>query len=99
MSRLLSPSSARFPAQASDVLPGGDEQLTGRLRADAVQRDRARRSRGHEPLELLVQLDRLALELPRSGTRDRAARTSPPAAARAGGRCPGAGAGTGPLAP
>src|SRR6266540_5482682 len=42
-------------AQALDVLPGADEQLSGVAGRDAGQRGRARRGAADQPLELLVE--------------------------------------------
>src|SRR5215218_6191182 len=49
-------------AQALDVLPGADEQLSGVAGRDAEQRGRARRRAADQPLELLVERGDLLVE-------------------------------------
>src|SRR5215207_5569067 len=49
-------------AQALDVLPGADEQLSGVAGRDAEQRGRARRGAADQPLELLVERGDLLVE-------------------------------------
>jgi hypothetical protein len=49
-------------AQALDVLPGADEQLSGVAGRDAEQRGRAWRGAADQPLELLVERGDLRVE-------------------------------------
>ena len=51
-----------FAAKAVDVLAGGDQQLACALGADSKELGRARGGDLHEPLELSVEFEDLAVE-------------------------------------